>query len=210
VQPGRHDGIGSASAALQTGHSLATAPSELGLSAHQESPASARQPIEVRPFEALDQQPNDRGWRWTNAGTCRAEAGFADPSIGWISVRAHTDAGGVHATVVPGSTEAAQALASHMSSLNIHVTNQHLNVNTVTLSAPDSGSSFGGFGGDLSRRNGEGNDRRNQGPQSREQDSVEPIAIDSFASRSADENVRNVLFSSVAPVFTGAHFSVMA
>jgi len=70
----------------------------------------------LRPsFDELDRPASNAELHWIHARDNRAEAGFEDPSIGWVRVRAHVDASGVHASVIPGSTEAAEALGAHVS-----------------------------------------------------------------------------------------------
>lgn len=78
--------------------------------------------------------------RWTLAGSHRAEAGFHDPSLGWVSVRAQAGAGGIHAVVVPASDTAAQVLNTHLAGLNAHMTSQYEHLSTVTLASPDARS----------------------------------------------------------------------
>jgi len=86
-------------------------------------------------FTALDTDAA-HGASWLHAGTHSAEAGFEDPALGWVSVRADLAAGGVQAAVVPGTAEAAQALSPHMAGLNSYLNDQRSPVHTLTLSAP--------------------------------------------------------------------------
>jgi hypothetical protein len=72
-----------------------------------------------------------------HAAPQRAEAGFRDPALGWVGVRADTSGGVVHAEVVPGSADAAQALGSHLAGLNAYLAEHHTPVETLTLSAPE-------------------------------------------------------------------------
>jgi hypothetical protein len=55
-----------------------------------------------------------------------------------VSVRADLSVGGVHAAVVPGSTDAAQALSGHLAGLSAYLSEQHTPVATLTMSAPGS------------------------------------------------------------------------
>lgn len=77
---------------------------------------------------------------WTLAGSHRAEAGFQDTSLGWVSVRAQAGASGIHAVVVPSSDAAAQVLNTHLAGLNAHMTSQYEHLNTIALASPDVGS----------------------------------------------------------------------
>ena len=73
---------------------------------------------------------------WIHAGGQRVEAGFEDPALGWVGVRADLNGGSVHAAVVPGSSEAAQALSGHLAGLNTYLAEQHSPVATLTMAAP--------------------------------------------------------------------------
>jgi hypothetical protein len=87
-------------------------------------------------FAALDAGTAPGTPTWIHAGTQRAEAGFQDPALGWVGVRADMGAGGVHASLVPGSADAAQALGGHLAGLNSFLVEQHTPVETLTLAAP--------------------------------------------------------------------------
>lgn len=76
---------------------------------------------------------------WLHADARRAEAGFQDPALGWVSVRADLNGGGVHAELVSGSTEAAQALGSQLAGLNAYLSEHHTAVETLTVTSPESG-----------------------------------------------------------------------
>jgi hypothetical protein len=88
-------------------------------------------------FGAID----DRGptLQWTLAGSRRAEAGFQDESLGWVSVRAQAGAGGIHAVVIPASDAAGQVLNMHLAGLNARMTPQYEHLNPVTLASPEAG-----------------------------------------------------------------------
>ena len=90
------------------------------------------------PFAALDAETTSPGTSWIHAGAHRAEAGYLDPSLGWVGVRAQAGGGGVHATVLPGSAEAAQALSGHLSGLNTYLAEHHGEAATVTMESPRS------------------------------------------------------------------------
>ena len=81
---------------------------------------------------------------WTRTGAHSVEAGFEDPSLGWVGVRADLGAGGVHAALVPGSAEAAQALGSQMAGLHMYLNEQRTPVGSLTLAAPEASSAFSG------------------------------------------------------------------
>jgi hypothetical protein len=91
-----------------------------------------------------------------HAAPQRAEAGFHDPALGWVGVRADTSGGVVHAEVVPGSADAAQALGSHLAGLNAYLAEHHMPVETLTLSAPEGEGSGLGSGQSAGQGAGQG------------------------------------------------------
>lgn len=95
-------------------------------------------------FTALDGAGNSMHPTWIHAGPHQAEAGFEDPALGWVSVRAGVNAGGITAVVVPGSADATQALGAHMAGLHDYLREQHSAVATLTMAtAQNSGSDTG-------------------------------------------------------------------
>ncbi len=90
-------------------------------------------------FAALDADSATGKPTWVHTGAQRAEAGFQDPSLGWVSVRANVGGGGVHAELVAGSNDAAQVLGTHMAGLNAYLAEHHTSVGTLTLSSSESG-----------------------------------------------------------------------
>jgi hypothetical protein len=96
--------------------------------------------------------------RWTHTGAQHAEAGFDDPTLGWVGVRADAGGGGVHASLVPGSNEAAQMLGSHLAGLNEYLAERHPSVGAVTVTAPESGeqssNAQSGFGSNSGAQSG--------------------------------------------------------
>jgi hypothetical protein len=76
-----------------------------------------------------------------HASSRQAEAGFKDPELGWVGVRADLSGGGVHATVLPSSSQAAQELGRHMDGLSTYLTEQHTPVASLAMDTP-SGRAF--------------------------------------------------------------------
>lgn len=111
--------------------------------------AAAREPL-----NAMDAGLNDRAPTWVRAETHRAEAGFQDPSLGWVSVRAHADGGGIHAVLVPSSDMASQVLGGHLAGLNAHLADHHEHLHSITLSTPDPGWNNRNTGRDMAQGNG--------------------------------------------------------
>lgn len=110
-------------------------------------------------FAALDAENSTATSKWVRAGRNTAEAGFEDPVLGWVGVRAQAGPSGVHATVVPVSADAAQSLGAHLSGLSSYLSEHRTPVETVTMSAPDSSPgqhSMGQRGGNPS---GQGDDQ---------------------------------------------------
>jgi hypothetical protein len=99
-------------------------------------------------FATLDSGDTSGKPAWIHAGSTQAEAGYQDPTLGWVSVKADTSGGGVHAEVVAGSSDAAQALGSHMAGLNAYLAEHHTPVDTLTLSS--AGGGWSGSGSDTS------------------------------------------------------------
>ncbi|MGP8253689.1 MAG: hypothetical protein ACLQHF_16795 [Terracidiphilus sp.] len=95
-------------------------------------------------FTALDGASNSMHATWVHAGAHQAEAGFEDPALGWVSVRAEVNAGGISAVVLPDSAGAAQALGAHMAGLHDYLAEQHSPIESLTLAtAQNSGSDTG-------------------------------------------------------------------
>jgi len=91
------------------------------------------------PFTALDSDGANPPGTWIHAGAHRAEAGYLDPSLGWIRVHADSTGGAVHAALVPGSAEAAQVLGGHMPGLKAYLSEHHAERASVTMAAPQDG-----------------------------------------------------------------------
>ncbi len=128
-------------------------------------------------FATIDAGTDDAAAKWATAGEHRAEAGFQDPSLGWVSVRAQAGAGGIHAAVVPASDVAAQALSGHLAGLNAHMANQYEHLNPVTLSAPDTGLNSQNAGRETPQgdhRNNTGHDEQRQALEQLEPTRAEP------------------------------------
>jgi hypothetical protein len=97
------------------------------------------------PFAELDARTAAPAATWLQAGTHHAEAGYLDPSLGWVAVRAESSGSALHAAILPGSGEAAQALGGHLTALNSFMSEHHGRSSTVTLASPDQGQAQGGF-----------------------------------------------------------------
>jgi len=103
--------------------------------------------------EALDLPLKHSGQQWAHARAPFAEAGFQDPSLGWISVRATRDPAGLHAIVVSPSPEAERTLSAHLSGLNAYLAGNQIEVSAVSLSSCKDAEHSATLGGDAQQRN---------------------------------------------------------
>jgi hypothetical protein len=92
-------------------------------------------------FAALDAGTGFSTPSLTHASGHHAEAGFQDPTLGWVSVRADLSGGSIHASLVPESAAAAQTLGAHMEGLSNYLNEQRAAVSSLTMdTAGGSGS----------------------------------------------------------------------
>ena len=182
-------------------------------------------------FAALDGATSGPETTWIHAGAHHAEAGFLDPSLGWVSVRADGTATDVHAALVPGSADAAATLGNHLAGLNAFMSERHGGAAMVTLAPPETGnthvaSSYSGDAGPsnshsdgaMDRRQDQQPDQNQVAPFARDpQTSSEPrgrpsVASPNVASPSAASlvSVLQPVSNSLEPYRAGAYLSVMA
>ncbi len=95
-------------------------------------------------FAALDQGAGAAGVSWTRASSRQAEAGYQDPALGWVSVRAQSNMDGIHAALVPGSADAAQSLSGHLAGLNAYLSERQTQVESLHVAPPE--NHWGGQG----------------------------------------------------------------
>jgi len=132
-------------------HDLSAARGTIGNSVHGASGNSTGESESTtsKTFAALDAEPTTQAPSWIRAGAQQAEAGYKDPELGWVGVRADASGGGVHASLVPGSADASATLGSHLDGLNAYLTEHHTPIETITVAAPESRSMGQGTGLDL-------------------------------------------------------------
>lgn len=120
----------------------------------QTAPSAAHDMAAHDMFAELDARPPGSAPTWLHAGAQHVEAGFEDPALGWVSVRAELGGGGVRAALVPGSDHAAAALNTHLAGLNAFLAERHAGVGAVTVAAPETRSPEWGQGmvGDEARQ----------------------------------------------------------
>jgi len=158
-------------------------------------------------FAALDSAASGPQTTWIHAGAHHAEAGYLDPALGWVSVRADGTAAGLHAALIPGSPEAASALGNQLAGLNAFMAEHQGHAATITLAAPEPGSQYAG----TSQQDGAMNGQQQQ----QEPNQAAPTArgvdpsqeTDSATSRIA---VPQAVAGSQARNGIGVHLSVMA
>lgn len=155
-------------------------------------------------FAALDSQTAVETPNWIHAGGRQAEAGFQDPALGWVGVRADLSGGGVHAAVVPASAEAAQVLGTHLPGLGNYLAEQHASA-TVTMANP--GESGLGPAMDQGQRQGSDQQQRTETPVNAQSGGVAGV---STVSSSHEVGVSGV--EAIRPIggLNGTHISVMA
>jgi len=101
-----------------------------------------------------------------HGGSQRAEAGFQDPTLGWVGVRADLTGNVIHAALVPGSPEAAQVLSAHMTGLSAHLAEEHAQVSTLTMAEPGQNGFASGTDAPGSDGGGQQNTSQNDGQSS--------------------------------------------
>jgi len=166
-------------------------------------------------FSALDAEPGSSGPAWIHVSAQHAEAGFNDPALGWVGVRADLGPGGVHAAIVPGSADAAQALSGHMAGLSAHLTAEHIPVGSLSMATTAGHESLGSGHGPMQQ--GSAQDQ-GQGAQQQSPNSISDSAAAASSNRqsnakgtSGDADTNSVSARAfVHGNATGMHISVMA
>jgi hypothetical protein len=199
------------------------------------NPASGHAEASAEPalreaFAAMDAEAAPGAPAWLHAGARQAEAGFEDPALGWVGVRAGLDGGAVHATLVPGSDAAAQELGLHMDGLNAYMAEQHTPIESLAVAAPEARSAGHGAEQGFSQSMGQGmgqssnqgsNPDANQGSRHNAQHvyagtesspalRVPGVGSSGPAVTAARSPVRTVAPSQTAPSGGGVHISVVA
>jgi flagellar hook-length control protein FliK len=138
---------------------------------------------------------------WLHAGAQHAEAGFQDPSLGWVGIRADLGGGAIHAAIVPGSAEAAQALGAHMPALHAHLAAQDVALGSLSLH-----TATGGSGSDARQM------QQGSGDQPQQQDRAAASEAPALSTSQIAPTVAlpQPASSWIAPQRSGAHISVMA
>jgi hypothetical protein len=96
-------------------------------------------------FAALDAAAPSPSSLFTHAGARHAEAGYLDPSLGWVGIRADVSGGALHAAIVPASSQAADILGAHLPALHAYVSQQHGQESTIDMSWQHNTNTGSGF-----------------------------------------------------------------
>jgi hypothetical protein len=165
-------------------------------------------------FTALDGGTRSGAPNWIHAGAQQAEAGFQDPALGWVGVRADASGGQVHATLIPGSADAAQALGGHMAGLNAYLTETHTPVETLTLATPGSREAAFYAGQNQSSNSNQGfnqSSSQNAGQQGSSESQPGPQTVSPLSTVAVPSETQPSV-STPGPAYgqSGTHISVMA
>ncbi len=156
-------------------------------------------------FASLDAAVSTSAPTWIHASPHQAEAGFKDPALGWVAVRAQTDTNGIHATLVPGSADAALSLSTHLAGLHAHLAEHQTPVATLTLAAQDSHWAGSGMSQSGGQNAGQGEHSEQQADVRSSASAIAPSVI-SHSAMTTDRNDTG----SAEMMPGGAYISVMA
>ncbi|MGA2752232.1 MAG: hypothetical protein ABSE53_00585 [Terracidiphilus sp.] len=160
-------------------------------------------------FAALDSGTAVGTPNWIHTGGRQAEAGFEDPALGWVGVRADLSGGSLHAALVPGSTEAAQALSGHLAGLNAYLQEQQTPVATLTMAAPGMTGLESSVDQSMQQSAGQHGE---QDPAAAQQSGAQPGVGASASATAMSATAANGGFNAIAYAggSRGTHISVMA
>ena len=145
---------------------------------------------------------------WNHAGVNKAEAGFHDPSLGWVTVRAQLGSAGVHATVVPASGVAGQTISDRLTSLGTYLTDHHTHIDSWAVVAPENSQMTpGAFQHGEAIGQGTGGQGRGSGQLERRADEAPPSSTESLAAGKESEELAGM---EVRNAETGRYISLTA
>lgn len=151
------------------------------------------------PFSAVDGAGADSRAIYHSAASRSAEAGYDDPMLGRVSVRAEVGAGaGIRAELIADNAAAASVLVGHMSGLSQHLNEQHTPIESLTLTAQNHEQSGGQFNGS----------RQNDQPQSDVW--ISPASEDKQARVKQDESPLTISAVRSVAASGSLHISVVA
>jgi hypothetical protein len=177
---------------------------------HQQIAASSPDATSARDtFSALDAGSAPSVPTWTHAGSQHAEAGFRDPALGWVGVRADLNGDGIHATLVPSSAEAAQALNEHLAGLSTHLVEQQSPVASLSMASPG-GSGIENGTGQRMQQGAESNPQQSTPGESQrglQENAPTAAGVSVLATSAQSGNPDSFVYTGES---RGAHISVMA
>lgn len=157
-----------------------------------DSSSSGSTPTKLNPqetFAALDAESRAATPISILSAANMAEAGFKDPTLGWVGVRAQSDGSGVHATLVPGSADASQALSASLPNLGAYLSEQGTPVHTLTMALPEGHWETKGGQPQGGMEAGQGNGNQGQSGQQRETRNGWPPSGDGPRSKSGGPEI---------------------
>jgi len=121
----------------------------------------------------------------------------------------------VHASLVPGSADAAQALGGHLAGLNSYLSDHHTPVETLTLAVPESGWSGQGAGAGQSMGQGQADQHGENAGGSAEAGatsslSSSPDSRTAAESRTSFQGFEELKVDTSTVQLEGTHISVLA
>jgi hypothetical protein len=177
-------------------------------SGHASSEASASPASAQDTFTALDRESALGTPGFTHAGGQHAEAGFQDPELGWVGVRADLNTSGIHATLVPSSADAAQSLSGHLAGLSSHLVEQQAPLASLSMASPGESGIENGLG-QGTQQGAEGNAQGNTSAESQTSQTDIPLAASTSTQvATAESGVTNT--QAYPGELRGRHISVMA
>jgi hypothetical protein len=158
------------------------------------------------PFSALDAGSAPATTTWIHAGAQRAEAGFQDPALGWVGVRADSSGGSIHASLVAGSADAAQTLSGHLAGLNAYLADQHTPVGAVTVAATDDRSASYSTDQNMNQNMNQGSGQDRGGGQQ----PIPAVSEPAFTSTASAASAARTEVSATGASLGGTHISLVA
>jgi trimeric autotransporter adhesin len=116
-----------------TAASINSSPSEVTV-ANTHSGASPT-PASANPFDGIDSGAPSQSPGWLRATSHQVEAGYHDPSMGWVEVRANEGTGGVHATLIPATPGAADTLGQHLAGMTNYLNERETPIATLNVAS---------------------------------------------------------------------------
>jgi hypothetical protein len=108
---------------------------------------SQAHPASMNAFDGIDSGGTSTPLQsWLRADAHQVEAGYQDPALGWVEVRARDGAGGVHATLTPATQDAAASLGEHLSGLSNYLVERETPVAQIHLESVSFMSGGSGHG----------------------------------------------------------------